>query len=114
MRIRLAERFGDTIVSGEAGEELCQEIAAALSRKDRVTLDFAGVAVILSAFLNPAIGGLYKSLSADLVDRAVTMENGSKLQQSSFDAAKESGRQYYNDARARTRREAAITDLIAG
>jgi len=112
MKVDLCGRYGDHIMSGSDGEALGGEIAAALQRAETVAIDFSGVKSILSAFLNPAVGSLYARFPADMVDRLVTAIDATDLQRSSFDAVRESAREYHNDPRVRLARESAIQDLL--
>lgn len=46
-------------ISPEAGERLFEEIYRALQQKKQVELDFSGIDILVSAFLNSSIGKVY-------------------------------------------------------
>lgn len=65
MIVLLAKMFGPICVDPEDGGRLWSDIRDALSRDESVCQDFGGVTTLTSSFLNPAIGRLYESFSAD-------------------------------------------------
>ena len=63
--------IGRVCVSGVDGARLKQAICQALDRGESVTLDFAGVKTLASAFLNVAVGSLYATYRREQVDERV-------------------------------------------
>lgn len=61
IELRIAELVGSGVcVASEDGEKVYEAIAEALRAGKRVQLSFAGVDDLTSAFLNTAVGQLYK------------------------------------------------------
>lgn len=50
---------GDIAVSTSDGEIVFSELSRSLKKKNKVTLDFKGISILTTAFLNAAIGQLY-------------------------------------------------------
>lgn len=60
----------DIAVSSNEGDKINQQILLLLERYQKVTLDFSGITLLTSAFLNAAIGQLYnKYKSEELASR---------------------------------------------
>jgi STAS-like domain of unknown function (DUF4325) len=66
---RVADLFGAICVDPEDGLKLCKMLQQALHQGHTVTLDFAGVTTLASAFLNTAVGCLYASFSKQELDQ---------------------------------------------
>ena len=47
----------------------------ALNKKEEVSLDFAGIELMTTAFLNVAIGNLYKDYSSDFIKQYLKLQN---------------------------------------
>ena len=67
-------------MDGQDGQGLHDQIVEALRGRRRVILDFSGVNVLLSAFLNPAVGALYREFEPDYLQKQLTFENYSPVQ----------------------------------
>jgi len=65
MVIRVAEHFGSVCVDPDDGEALCSMAASGLRDGEKVHLDFTGVSILATLFLNSAIGCLYGQFSVD-------------------------------------------------
>jgi hypothetical protein len=65
IEISVSEHVGTICTDPEDGSRLCGVLFAELSAGSSVTLNFEQVELIASAFLNSAIGCLYKSFSPD-------------------------------------------------
>jgi len=63
MQIEVRERSGENAITRELGLEIYSSIQPVLARGEPVCLDFAGVKVFASPFLNAAIGQLLKDKS---------------------------------------------------
>ena len=68
MVMKVAERFGQICVDGDAGAELCAIASQALSEDEEVHLDFTGVTTLATQFLNRALGCLYGSFAVAHID----------------------------------------------
>lgn len=70
IKINVAETAGaDCCVAACDGQKIYDRIVAALSENKEIDLSFAGTSDITPAFLNSAVGQLYGSYSADLIER---------------------------------------------
>jgi hypothetical protein len=67
--IRIHDLCGPICVDSENGARLCEQLRLALERGETVCLDFSGVTTLATAFLSPAVGGLYGSFTRDDLDR---------------------------------------------
>ena len=67
--IRVIDLFGPVCVASEDGTRLRDLAHEALQRGASVTLDFSGITTLASAFLSPAIGGLYTLIGKDDLER---------------------------------------------
>ena len=67
-------------MSGDDGERLHHIIAEELKRGNTVAIDFQNVAILLSAFLNPAIGALYREFTPEDLNKQLVFENYSTVQ----------------------------------
>jgi hypothetical protein len=65
IEISVAELFGTICTDPEDGSRLCELVFSELSAGSSVKLNFERVELVASAFLNSAIGCLYKSFSPD-------------------------------------------------
>lgn len=58
---------GPLCVSADDGQKLHDAIAEVLRAKRRVSVNFEGVSILISAFLNAAIGQLYGEFAEDVI-----------------------------------------------
>lgn len=61
--------------STDDGQELFQRIDSVLESDGYVELDFEGIDLIISAFMNAAIGQLYGKYSTDLIRARINLKN---------------------------------------
>ncbi len=113
MTVSLVNRFGRYIMADSSGRELATEIRATLARGEDVSVDFAGVTSVITAFLNPAFGELYENADADEIDRRVTALGLSTVQEASLCAVREHARRYYGDPAYRRALDAALEATLA-
>lgn len=64
-------------VSTENGNKVFEIIDTYLQKKEKVQLDFAGITIIITAFLNAAIGSLYskKEYTGEFLNEYLKLEN---------------------------------------
>jgi hypothetical protein len=67
-------------VSTENGVKIFELVDSCLARKEKVELDFSGITIMITAFLNAAIGSLYskKEYTGDFLNEYLTLENVEK------------------------------------
>lgn len=61
-------------VASDDGQKVHDQLAKALREGRRVTLSFANVTAVTSAFLNAAVGQLYRSFTSDQIRALLTVE----------------------------------------
>ena len=106
--IVVCDSFGEYLLTPDEGEELLAVVHAALAEQRDITLDFAGVLVVSSAFLNFAIGRLYEDIPADVVEahlRAINLTDTGEL---TLKAVMENSKEYYSNKRFRDAVDAAV------
>ena len=63
MIYKVRELVGDICITLSAGQSVYDLIHPVLARKERVELDFSGVQIVASPFLNASIGQLLRDVS---------------------------------------------------
>ena len=62
-------------VSPEDGDLIYNLISKNIKNEDLICIDFDGVDITTTAFLNNAIGTLYKEFNTDILNKFITMNN---------------------------------------
>ena len=62
-------------VSAVDGDKVFEKIKESFERDEEVTLDFEGITLVITAFLNSAIGKLYGSYDEDKVRQLLDIQN---------------------------------------
>jgi len=65
----------DIAVSTDYGDILYKNIIEAFRQKKQVELDFYGIEIITTAFLNAAIGQLYNSYKSEELNKSIKLIN---------------------------------------
>lgn len=84
-------------VSTEEGNKVNEYIKSALSRYDVVCLDFSGVEILTTAFLNGAIGSLYKNFTSEELSRRIKLENIQSDDRPRFKMVTDRAKVFYKD-----------------
>jgi len=66
---------GDTAVSTDDGDVVYQEIVAIIKQGEMVELDFSGINIMTTAFLNAAIGQLYSTFTSEQLNSLLKLVN---------------------------------------
>jgi len=66
---------GDTAVSTDDGDVVYKEIVAILELGKPVELDFSGINIMTTAFLNAAIGQLYSTFNSEQLNSLLKLVN---------------------------------------
>lgn len=103
MDISLYERCGPNCITSVDGQALYDEIHPELKAGRPVRLDFTGVQVVASPFMNAGIGQLLEDVSARDLNRLLTMENLTPTGANVLRLVIENAKDYYSSP---TRREA--------
>lgn len=73
MKLLVKEIVGENAITLDDGQSVYDHIKPELAAGHPVELDFAGVAVFASPFLNAAVGQLLKDLKADDLNRLLSV-----------------------------------------
>ena len=72
--LKIAKEINNSLaVSSDDGDELFHKINSLIQKKQVVELDFSGIDVMTSAFLNAAIGQLYNSFTSDQLNKQLKL-----------------------------------------
>jgi hypothetical protein len=88
---------GPRAVDAADGEKIFEKILPLLQDGRDVRLSFEGISMVITAFLNTAIGKLYGVLPEDQVDRMLKVKNLLPLFQPSLEKSVEWSKAYYRD-----------------
>ena len=76
MLIKVIDVIGkDICVSSEDGEKLHEQIKLSLQKDDTTEISFSGIKMIISVFLNTAIGQLYGEFSEDEIRKKLKVND---------------------------------------
>lgn len=75
MEIVIKEHIGDRATDMKQGDQICSLIEEAFANNQNVILNFADMTTILSAFLNTAVGSLYKSFTSEYLNAHLKVAN---------------------------------------
>lgn len=84
-------------VSTEEGNKVNEYIKAALSQYDLVYLDFSGVEILTTAFLNGAIGSLYKNFTGEELSLRLKLKNVQNDDMLRFKMVTDRAKTFYKD-----------------
>ena len=74
--IRIFEEVGgDTAISVDSGDKIYHKIDQAIENGHQVTLDFQNIKLIITAFLNAAIGQLYSKYTSEQLKNNLEIQN---------------------------------------
>lgn len=115
MRVSVHKLTGDNAVLRAKGQELYDKIRPALCAGEDVELDFDGVKVFSSPFLNVSIGQLLRDLTPNTLNRFLHFENMTPAGLNALRVVISSAKEYYSDEQlARTIDEAVSDEARAG
>ncbi|WP_298148506.1 STAS-like domain-containing protein [Flavobacterium sp.] len=86
-------------VSTESGMKVFELVDTYLQKKEKVELDFAGITIIITAFLNAAIGSLYskKEYTPQFLNEYLKLENVEKDDRILFRDVIQRAKEYFAD-----------------
>lgn len=86
-------------VSTENGMKVFQLVNSYLQQKEKVELDFAGINIMITAFLNAAIGSLYgiKEYTPEFLNEYLKLENVEKEDRILFRDVIQRAKEYFAD-----------------
>ena len=84
-------------VSTENGEKVFNLVDSCLQNSEKVELDFAGVTIMITAFLNAAIGKLYskKEYTPEFLNEFLKLENVEKDDRALFKDVIQRAKEYF-------------------
>ena len=88
-------------VSSTDGERLYEKILPPLSKGHHIELSFTGVDIVITAFLNAAIGRLHGSITATEVDRLLSWSGLDTDDDDLLDKVIENAKYYFSRPRIR-------------
>lgn len=84
-------------VSASEGQRIFELIRTALRKNKSVELDFGGINILTTAFLNSAIGQLYGEFPDDFLSRSLTLKNVLEDDLPRFKMVTERAKSFYKD-----------------
>jgi hypothetical protein len=88
---------GARCVDTADGQRVHDKIAPLLRKDTAVVLSFDGITMVITAFLNAAIGALYGEFPEEKVDRLVEPRDLLPVFQTTLDKSKEWSKAYFRD-----------------
>jgi STAS-like domain of unknown function (DUF4325) len=87
----------DICISQRDGELVFKRVYAAFQNDERVVLSFAGIRFIISAFLNPALGMLYKYFDSSYLNSNLSVVEISNDQRNMVREVLKNAKEYWLD-----------------
>lgn len=86
-------------VSTENGIKVFELVDSYLQRKEKVELDFSGITIMITAFLNAAIGSLYsnKEYTGEFLNEYLKLKNVEKDDRVLFRDVIQRAKEYFSD-----------------
>ncbi|WP_407508414.1 STAS-like domain-containing protein [Elizabethkingia anophelis] len=84
-------------VTTDDGNILYENINKAFLKDDTVELDFAGIKILITAFLNSAIGRLYENYDSKFLNENLKLINVAPEDRILFKKVVERAQEYFND-----------------
>jgi hypothetical protein len=88
---------GDTAVSTDDGDVVYQKIVAILELGNPVELDFSGINIMTTAFLNAAIGQLYSAFTSEQLNSLLKLVNVAADDRILFKKVIERAKEYFQN-----------------
>lgn len=111
--VKMRDMCGEDCLQPEDGESTYRLIHPALKASEKVTLDFSGVRVVVSLFLNSAIGKLYADVSPESIRENLSIVGLNPAGKFALRRVIENSKSYYSDARMRDAVDHSINILEA-
>lgn len=84
-------------ITSEEGQPIYDKIAEALSQEEEVTLDFADVTFLTTAFLNVVIGTLYKDYTSEQLRAMLHVVNANDETVARIKKVTDNAKSFYSD-----------------
>jgi hypothetical protein len=99
----------DICVEADDGTKVYEKIKLFLSEKKEIALSFINVTMLTSAFLNTAVGQLYKDFSEDEVKTLLSVKDLTSDYAALLNRVVKNAKQYYKDPE---RMEKSIQEIL--
>jgi len=86
---------GDAAVSSDDGDILYTRIIESIRANYTVSLDFSGISIMTTAFLNSAIGQLYNDYTSEQLNNSLKLENVAEEDKILFKKVIERAKEYF-------------------
>jgi hypothetical protein len=98
VKIKVADVIGSNLgVSSEDGRAVFEKIRIALNARQSVELDFTGIDLVISAFLNASVGKLVENLSIEEIHQRIKFTGMADGDPELLEKVLENARRYYED-----------------
>lgn len=98
IRLKVSEIIGSNLaVSSDDGDAVFQKLKIALDNRRSVELDFSGIEMVISAFLNAAVGRLVETNPIAELNEQVTYKNLSEDDRELVHRVMENAVRFYED-----------------
>ncbi|MDO4310922.1 MAG: STAS-like domain-containing protein [Prevotella sp.] len=84
-------------ITSEEGQPIYQKIVDGLSRNEDVTLDFEGMTFLTTAFLNVAIGTLYRDYTSEQLQTRLNIVNANDETIARIKKVTDNAKAFYSD-----------------
>lgn len=96
-RLSIINLIGPNCITIEDGEKICDQIYPEVIVRNTVNLDFAGVKLVSSPFLNAAIGQLLKHFTRQDIKECLKVINLEKYMKDMLELVLENSERYYHE-----------------
>lgn len=110
--VKLHDLFGENLLNFEDGARVHKLVHDELVARRAVVLDFSGVRIVASAFLNAAVGQLYADVPSDVIKKHLTAENASDIALFALKRVVENSKRYYSDHQYRDAVDSSVSALL--
>ncbi len=108
--INIVNTIGDVYgVEAEDGQKVFELIVKSFKDEKRVTLSFQNIEILTTAFLNTAVGQLYKDFTEDYIREKLTVSDISESGKVALKRVVDTAKLYYRDPEALKR---SIQEII--
>jgi hypothetical protein len=111
MKLVVKEILGENAITLDDGQSVYDRIKPELADGHAVELDFTGVAVFASPFLNAAVGQLLKDLKADDLNRLLNVTNLTPAGGEVLTCVIENAKRYYSSKDYREAQAKVLGDM---
>lgn len=112
MKVNVVAVAGANCITLAHGQAVYDVIRPRLDRGEAVDLDFTGVAVVASPFLNAAIGRLLRDFDADRLNELVKFSSLPPVAWNLLKRVISNSRQYYQDPSVRSTLDDILTEGV--